>query len=191
MTSSKPSCLRDAADRTAFGGLPKSEGGGDRKSDHSVQPGPSDFAKRKKIDAAELTALPLIIKGGRNSRNWTDEFLRGLITTGLKPNVRMRLESPDLVKAAVRNGAGAGILYRDVIDVEVQRGMFKVLEVTESILPAAATSSTLRRSRFLAAPRAFLRSRARPGKRSLGLKGKLLPISLHLSCHKVGDLTAC
>ena len=130
MTSSKPSCLRDAADRTAFGGLPKSEGGGDRKSDHSVQPGPSDFAKRKKIDAGEPTALPLIIKGGRNSRNWTDEFLRGLITTGLKPNVRMRLESPDLVKAAVRNGAGAGILYRDVIDVEVQRGMFKVLEVT-------------------------------------------------------------
>jgi DNA-binding transcriptional LysR family regulator len=88
------------------------------------------LAKRKKIDPRELTALPLIIRGGRNSRNWTDELLRGLITTGLKPNVRMRLESPDLVKAAVRNGAGAGILYRDVIDVEVQRGMFKVLEVT-------------------------------------------------------------
>src|SRR5437867_146547 len=103
----------------------------------------------------------------------------------------MRLESPDSVKAAVRNGAGAGILYRDVIDVEVQRSMFKVLEVTESILPAAATSSTLRRSFFLAAPRTFLRSCVRPGKRSLESKRKLLPISLHLSCHKVGDLTAC
>jgi DNA-binding transcriptional LysR family regulator len=88
------------------------------------------LAKKKKISPEELAALPLIIRGGRNSRNLTDEFLCGLIARGLKPNVFMRLESLEAVKAAVKDGKGGGILYRDVVDTDVRLGMLKILDVT-------------------------------------------------------------
>jgi len=42
----------------------------------------------------------------------------------------VRCESSDSVKAAVKSGAGVGILYRDTVEEEVRKGEFKLLKIT-------------------------------------------------------------
>jgi DNA-binding transcriptional LysR family regulator len=88
------------------------------------------LARRKQIGADEFGALPLIIRGGESSRNLTDEILCALMAKGVEPNVLKRLESPNSVIAAVKNGAGVGILYYNVIKPAVEMGQFKILTLT-------------------------------------------------------------
>lgn len=77
-----------------------------------------------------MAALPLVIPGERNGRHRTKELLNSLMAHGLKPNVLMCCESPDSVKAVVRNGDAAGILYEDLVEVAVEKGLFQTLKVT-------------------------------------------------------------
>ena len=96
------------------------------------------LARRKQIGADQFAALPLIIRGGRNSRNSTDEFLSALMAKGVRPNVLKRLETANAVVAAVKNGAGVGILYYDVIKAEVEQATIKILRVAGLDLKASS-----------------------------------------------------
>ena len=51
--------------------------------------------ERRRIDAAELARLPLVVKGEGNPRSLTEKLLNGLREKGLKPNIFMRCESSD------------------------------------------------------------------------------------------------
>lgn len=88
------------------------------------------LATKKNLEIDELASLPLVIRGNRGGRNRTEVLLSELAAHGVRPNIFMRCESPDSVKAAVRNGAGVGILYRDAIESAVQAGAFSILEVS-------------------------------------------------------------
>lgn len=77
------------------------------------------LVKRKKMSLEEFSKLPLVIRATRNWHNRTEQLLRSLNTQGYRPKVAIRCEYPDAVKIAVRDGAGVGILYRDVIEADV------------------------------------------------------------------------
>lgn len=85
------------------------------------------LASRKNIRADEIATIPLIIKGERRGRISTDDLLDALMSRSIKPNVIERLKSANAVMAAVKKGAGAGILYFDTIKLKVNQGEFKVL----------------------------------------------------------------
>jgi DNA-binding transcriptional LysR family regulator len=87
------------------------------------------LAKRKRLEPQQLVTSPLIIRSGRGGQNTGEAFLNRLRERGLKPNVFMRCESADSVKAAVSTGAGIGILYQDVLKPGVINGTFKVLNL--------------------------------------------------------------
>ncbi len=87
------------------------------------------LAKKKFISPAEFSNLSLIIRGGRNTRNRTEELLDQFHVKGYTANVLMRMESPDSVKTAVRREGFAGILYRDVVEAGVDTGQFKILNI--------------------------------------------------------------
>jgi DNA-binding transcriptional LysR family regulator len=96
------------------------------------------LAKRKQIGADEFAALPLIIRGGEISRNLTDEILCALTTRGVKLNVGERFESPNSVMAAVRDGAGVGVLNYDLIKPAMESGEFKILTLTRLDLTSSS-----------------------------------------------------
>lgn len=61
---------------------------------------------------------------------WTaEQLIREMKTQGLTPNIVLRCETPQAVKAAVASKMGMGILFRETIEPEVRRGQFKLVKL--------------------------------------------------------------
>ncbi len=82
------------------------------------------LAKKKKLALEDIAHTRIIV---RDARDATNKILREIKARGLKVNVALRCESPDAVKAAVRNKMGVGILFHNLIDEEIRRKEVKVL----------------------------------------------------------------
>lgn len=94
------------------------------------------FASRRHPAAAarhltphDLEDFPLIVRDSYDGGGTADRILDQLIRRGLQPHVALRCDSPDSVKAAVKNRLGLGLLYRDVIEPEVKEGKFKIIPI--------------------------------------------------------------
>jgi DNA-binding transcriptional LysR family regulator len=82
------------------------------------------LAKKKKLDLAELSKIPLIIREGKGASHG---MLNQLKRQGLTLNVTMRCKSPDVLKAAVRRKMGVGVLFYNQIEKNIKRRDFKAL----------------------------------------------------------------
>ena len=87
-------------------------------------------ARKGKLGPEELAKLPLVIKAGKDRPSRAERFLKALTDKGLKPSVFLRCDSSDSIKGAVKKNRAVGILYRDLIETAVQRGIFKILNVS-------------------------------------------------------------
>jgi DNA-binding transcriptional LysR family regulator len=86
------------------------------------------FAKRKSLTVAELASAPLVVfKKGRLRA--FEKILKQIESHGLTWNVAMYCESSEALKAAVKARMGLGILYRDLVQPELNRREFKVIQV--------------------------------------------------------------
>lgn len=89
------------------------------------------LAKREKLTLAELSAAPFIIKRGtEDAPSMSEQILKQVEKGGLKLNIIMRCDSPEVVKAAVKTGIGLGLSYRDILEPDI-RGDLKVIKVPE------------------------------------------------------------
>jgi DNA-binding transcriptional LysR family regulator len=73
--------------------------------------------------------MRFVVRSRRDGQGRTETELNRLAQTGIKLRIAMRCESAETVKEAVKQGAGVGILYHDVIKREVDRGEFKILNL--------------------------------------------------------------
>jgi DNA-binding transcriptional LysR family regulator len=89
------------------------------------------WAKKEKLTLAELAETPLVIKKGKEGEDRVWKVIRHLKEQGYKPNIVMYCESPEAAKAAVRNGIGLGILFREIVEPDIRRGDLKIIEVSE------------------------------------------------------------
>jgi DNA-binding transcriptional LysR family regulator len=88
------------------------------------------IARKSTLTLAELEKIPLVILS-RRTRTRTDRMLAEYKKRGYKPNIAIRCESPEIIKAAVRNRMGVGFLFDDSIRDEVHRGIFKIFRIPE------------------------------------------------------------
>jgi DNA-binding transcriptional LysR family regulator len=82
------------------------------------------LAKKKRLDLADLSQAPLIIRDGKGT---TENLLKQLKCRGLTPNIVLRCASPDAVKTAVRGKLGLGILFSSIIEEDVRQKNLKRL----------------------------------------------------------------
>jgi DNA-binding transcriptional LysR family regulator len=86
------------------------------------------LAKRRSLSVAELAIAPLVVfKKGRLMA--FEKILKQIESHGLTWNVAMYCESSEALKAAVRARMGLGIIYRDLVQPELNRKEFKVIQV--------------------------------------------------------------
>lgn len=85
------------------------------------------LASIDKLTLAAISRFPLIVRIRRNGDSRTEDLITTLRHIGLNSPVAMRCESLDSVKAAVRQGAGVGILHADLLSQEVKRKEFRIL----------------------------------------------------------------
>jgi len=83
------------------------------------------------LTLSDLETLPLIVRDNRDARGPIETLLLNIRKQGYRPNVVMRCESPEAVKAAVMRKLGIGILYQSVITEELARGRLKLLRIPE------------------------------------------------------------
>ena len=83
------------------------------------------------LTLSDLETLPLIVRDNRDARGPIETLLLNIRKQGYRPNVVMRCESPEAVKAAVMRKLGIGILYQSVISEELTRGRLKLLRIPE------------------------------------------------------------
>jgi DNA-binding transcriptional LysR family regulator len=76
-----------------------------------------------------LAKYPFIIYERVENGATTRTLMSVLGKTGYVPNVSMRCESPRIVRHAVKEQLGIGLMYYDLIESEAQNGIFKILEV--------------------------------------------------------------
>ena len=95
------------------------------------------LARRGSLTISDLTRTPLVIRGDKDAgMTATEEILKEIETQGVQLKIAMRCESPEAVKAAVRNNMGLGLLFEGLIMHDVRRGDFKVLNIRELKLVA-------------------------------------------------------
>ena len=92
------------------------------------------LARREQLSIEELAAAPLIIKRGPQCHA---EFFACLSRLGLKPNIVMECEFPQIVLAAVRTCMGLGMLYRQVLKSELSDGSLKLMKISKLKLRGA------------------------------------------------------
>jgi DNA-binding transcriptional LysR family regulator len=88
------------------------------------------ITNHKKLSVADLGKVPLIIRDDGNRLGTTETSLLELRSSGYRPNIVMRCESPEAVKTAVSKKLGVGILYHDALKDALARGSFKKLQVS-------------------------------------------------------------
>jgi DNA-binding transcriptional LysR family regulator len=90
------------------------------------------LARRKNLSVAELANAPLVVfKKGRMA---FEKILRQIESQGFQWNVAMYCESSEALKAAVKARMGLGIIYRDLVQPELNRREFKVIQVQGLIM---------------------------------------------------------
>ncbi|MGH7769542.1 MAG: LysR family transcriptional regulator [Candidatus Binatia bacterium] len=88
------------------------------------------LAKRRNLSVVELANAPLVVfKKGRLMA--FEKISKQLESHGLTWNVAMYCESSEALKAAVKARMGLGIIYRDLVQPELNRKEFKVIPVQE------------------------------------------------------------
>ena len=70
-----------------------------------------------------------MIQSPISGKGVAEKFLTTLKQRGLTPNVAMRCDSPDAVKAAVKMKLGIGILFQESIAYELEKGEFKLINL--------------------------------------------------------------
>jgi LysR family transcriptional regulator for metE and metH len=77
---------------------------------------------------SSLSGMPLVIfKNGRSGG--VAQVLHRMEDQGIRLNIVMRYDSVEAVKNAVKAGSVLGILYRDTLSSEIERGEVKVVQV--------------------------------------------------------------
>jgi len=87
------------------------------------------LAKKCRLTLSDLMRNPLIIRGGGAGKTRIEDALRQLEISGFKLDIAMRCESPQAVKAAVREKMGLGIIYRELVESDARNGQFKLLRL--------------------------------------------------------------
>ncbi len=87
------------------------------------------LTRKPELTLQEFERFPLIIRRVSKGKGTTEQLLTEMKRKGLNPNIAMRCESPDAVKAAVRTKMGVGILFKETIEAEVRRGEFKIIKL--------------------------------------------------------------
>jgi DNA-binding transcriptional LysR family regulator len=88
------------------------------------------IANGKKLSLADLERIPLIIRDDGNRHGTTETSLIELRSSGYRPNIVMRCESPEAIKTAVSKKLGVGILYEDALKDAFTWGLFKKVHVS-------------------------------------------------------------
>src|ERR1051325_9438339 len=73
------------------------------------------------LTPADLETVPLIVRDNRDARGASETFLLNLRKQGYRPNIAMRCETPEAVKAAVSEQLGIGILYDRLLSDDLAR----------------------------------------------------------------------
>jgi DNA-binding transcriptional LysR family regulator len=87
------------------------------------------LARKELGRAVSLTEIEFVIRRRRGDQSEAELELFQLQPKGLKFKVVMRCDSPESVKEAVRQGAGVGILYHDLVKSEIDRGEFAEVRI--------------------------------------------------------------
>jgi len=88
-------------------------------------------AKKSKLTLKEFARAPLILRQAKKGKGSVEKLVDRIEERGLKPNIVMRCESPEAVKAAVKNKMGVGILCQDIVTPDITRGDFVNIRVQE------------------------------------------------------------
>jgi DNA-binding transcriptional LysR family regulator len=84
------------------------------------------YAPRMSLEELGRTPLVIFRQGLAGAAL---KFLRHMESARVRPNIAMRLEAVEAVKTAVRSGTGVGMLYRDNLLKEIERGEIQLIEV--------------------------------------------------------------
>ena len=87
------------------------------------------LAKRANPTVSEVLANPFVIRGERGPDSNLKEMLGGLETKGYTLDIAAYYDLPDAVKVAVAKRTGIGLLYEKSIRPDVERGVFKILNL--------------------------------------------------------------
>jgi DNA-binding transcriptional LysR family regulator len=87
------------------------------------------LANKSQIQSSERGEIRLVIRTRREGYGRSEMELDKLAKTGIKFKIVMRCESADAVKHAVKHGGCVGILYRNAIKRELDRGEFKIVKI--------------------------------------------------------------
>jgi DNA-binding transcriptional LysR family regulator len=84
---------------------------------------------KRELTPVDLETIPLIVRDNRDSRGPIETFLVNLRKHGHRPNIVMRCETPEAIKAAVSELLGVGIVYDGLVKDDLARGLFKALTI--------------------------------------------------------------
>ena len=87
------------------------------------------LARKRKVTVSELLKSPLVLRGAIGPESSLNKMLRDMEEKGYRPKVAAFYDSPDAVKVAVRKKIGVGLLYRELLEREVEKREFKILTV--------------------------------------------------------------
>jgi DNA-binding transcriptional LysR family regulator len=80
------------------------------------------LARLRKLSEHEFAKAPLITIVGSRIATTLEQM-------GLKLNIIMECESPEIVKAAVESGSGIGLLYHDFVERDLANGYLRAIEI--------------------------------------------------------------
>ena len=107
------------------------------------------------ISLAELAKIPLVIyKQGKAGA--TAKFFRSMEKASLRPNIAIRCETVEGVKSTVRAGGVLGMLYRDNLAGEIERGEVEIVRIAGCDLRVESTIVYSRRKPLSPAAEAYL-----------------------------------
>jgi DNA-binding transcriptional LysR family regulator len=110
----------------------------------------SPLAQKREISIGELAGHPLVIRG-RKEGSKVLRILTSMERHGVKLNIYMYCGSANMLKTAVRETNGIGILYEDVVESDLSNGEFRLFRIPGLRL-TAKISLVYRRHRPLSAP---------------------------------------
>ena len=72
----------------------------------------------------ELTQHPLVVRGG-------SLCVENLMKRGFKPRLALQCHTPETVKTAVSRGMGVGLIFRNWIESDADKGVFRMIDVPD------------------------------------------------------------
>ena len=86
---------------------------------------------RRKMTLEEFARAPLVLRQAKKGMGSVEKIVNRIEGRGFRPNITLRCESPEAVKAAVKKKMGLGILCQDIVAPDIKRGDFKIIKVPE------------------------------------------------------------